>query len=325
MQYGPLVVFALGASVPYGTAVARAMGTSLAGLEERTFEDGEHKTRPLAEVAGRDVMVIHSLYGDAQESANDKLVRLLFVLATVRDAGAARVTAVCPYLAYARKDRRTQPSDPVTVRYVAQLFEASGTDCIVTMDVHNQAAFENAFRCRTVHLEAVPLFAAHFRSLLGDGEIVVVSPDAGGMKRAEAFRLRLQTDLGRSVGAAFAEKHRVGGVVSGDALVGHVEGATAVIVDDLVSAGTTIARATAACFNGGATRVLAAATHGVFATESNALLGESPVAAIAVTDTIAPWRVVDRGLAARITVLSSVEFLAESLLCLHEDRALPRN
>ncbi|MEP7208273.1 MAG: ribose-phosphate diphosphokinase [Casimicrobiaceae bacterium] len=324
MSRGEPLLFALAGSQTYGNAVAQAMGVPLAALEERTFEDGEHKTRPLTEVAGRDVHVIHSLHGDANDSVNDKLVRLLFVLAAVKDAGADRVVAVCPYLAYARKDRRTQPLDPVTVRYVAALFEASGVDCVVTMDVHNQAAFENAFRCRTVHLEAAPLFVDHYRTLLHSGPVVVVSPDAGGMKRSEAFRLELQRALGRDVGAAFAEKYRSGDVVSGEALVGQVRGATAIIVDDLVSAGTTLARAAAACRRAGAERVFAAATHGVLVPDSDATLAASGIDAIAISDTIPTWRGIDPRLAAQLTVVPTVGFMAEALTCLNADRPVPR-
>ena len=115
-------------------------------------------------VRGRDVYVIQSLYGDPKQSVNDKLVRLLFFLGALRDASAGHLTAIIPYLAYARKDRKSKVRDPVTTRYVATLFEAVGTDCVVTLDVHNLAAFQNAFRCRTEHLEAVALFVAEPRS-----------------------------------------------------------------------------------------------------------------------------------------------------------------
>src|SRR5690606_10337866 len=125
------------------------------------FEDGEHKIRPLTSVRGRDVYVLSSLYGETDRSPDEKLCRLLFFIATLRDNGATRVTAVVPYLAYARKDRRTQSRDPVTTRYVASLFEAVGVDRVVTLDVHNLAAFQNAFRCRTEHLEARMLFVRH--------------------------------------------------------------------------------------------------------------------------------------------------------------------
>ena len=135
-----LMVFALTASAEIGTAVAAALSQPLAKHEEREFEDGEHKARPLDPVRGADVYVIHSLHGEPGNSANDKLCRLLFFIGALKDAGAARVTAVAPYLCYARKDRRTKPNDPVTTRYVAGLFESVGTDAVVTLDVHNPAA-----------------------------------------------------------------------------------------------------------------------------------------------------------------------------------------
>jgi ribose-phosphate pyrophosphokinase len=154
-------------------------------------------------VRGKDVFVIQSLYSDARESVNDKLLRLLFFLGALKDASAERVTAVVPYLAYARKDRKTQSRDPVTTRYVAALFEAVGVDRMMTLDVHNLAAFQNAFRCRTDHLEARKLFVDYFAPLLRDREIVVVSPDIGGVKRAEQFRRSLSRVLDRAIPTAF--------------------------------------------------------------------------------------------------------------------------
>jgi ribose-phosphate pyrophosphokinase len=315
-------LFALNASRGFGEAVSRELGVALAVHEEREFEDGEHKSRPLASVRGRDVYVIQSLYGDAGSSVNDKLCRLLFFLGALRDSAATRVTAVVPYLAYARKDRRSKPRDPVTTRYVAELLEAVGTHCVVTLDVHNLAAYQNAFRCRTEHLEAAPLLVAHAAPLLRGEDVTVVSPDAGGIKRADAFRQRLAAALGRPVAAAFAEKYRSSGVVSGHALVGDVAGKVAVIVDDLISAGTTVARAAGACHERGASRVLAVASHGVFADAANAVLGASDVERIVVTDTIVPWRVKDERLAAKLTVVSAAGLFAEAIRRLHTGGSL---
>src|SRR6187455_2239428 len=142
-----LRIFAPAATAEFGEAVSRVLGQPLAAHEERDFEDGEHKIRPLDVVRDADVYVLQSLHGGPRESANDKLCRLLFFIGALRDAGAARVTVVAPYLCYARKDRRTKPHDPVTTRYIAQLFEAVGAEAVVTLEVHNPAAYENAFRC----------------------------------------------------------------------------------------------------------------------------------------------------------------------------------
>ena len=126
-------LFALNATAELGSALAAALKHPLAPHEEREFEDGEHKTRPLEAVRGADVFVLQSLHGGPEQSANDKLCRLLFFIGALKDAGATRVTALAPYLCYARKDRRTKPNDPVITRYVASLFEAVGTDGVVTL------------------------------------------------------------------------------------------------------------------------------------------------------------------------------------------------
>lgn len=317
-----LMLFALGASRPFAELVARQIGIGLAAHEEREFEDGEHKTRPLVSVRGRDVFVLHSLYADGEQSGDDKLCRLLFFIGALKDAAAARVTAVVPYLAYARKDQKTKPRDPVTTRYVAALFEAVGTDVVVTLDVHNLAAFQNAFRCRTEHLDAHRLFAAYCAPLLKAGEVVVVSPDAGGIKRAEQFRRRLVQVLDKPVGAAFAEKHRSGGVVSGDLLVGDVAGKHAVIIDDLISTGTTLARTAAACAERGVASVMAAATHGLFIGDTDAVLGASALQRIVVTDTVPPFRLEEGALKAKVNVLSCSGLLARAIARLHTGESL---
>src|SRR6516165_10518027 len=208
------LLFALQATADLGKALAHELGCNLAAHEERAFEDGEHKVRPLDTVSGTDVYVIQSLHSGPTTTANDKLCRLLFFIGALKDAGAARVTAVVPYLCYARKDRRTKPNDPVTTRYVAGMFESVGTDAIVTLEVHNPVAFENAFHCRTVTLTGTPLFVDYVKQLADD--LCVVSPDTGGAKRAELLRETLEATYGRRVTRAFADKHRSAGVVSGD-------------------------------------------------------------------------------------------------------------
>ncbi len=316
------VIFALHASHPFGEDVAQHLGTALSAHEEREFEDGEHKSRPLVNVRGRDVFVIQSLYKDTQHSVNDKLVRLFFFIGAVKDASAAHITAVVPYLAYARKDAKTQTRDPVTTRYVAQLFEAVGTDRVITMDVHNLAAFQNAFRCRTDHLEATKLFVTHFASLLkAEPQITVVSPDIGGMKRAERFRQALGHSLNREPNVAFLEKARAKGVMRTGRLVGDVAGA-AIIIDDLISTGGTLLHAAAACRESGAKKVYAAASHGIFIGDASRLLAGTELDQVVVTDTIPPFHL-DPELAGRkLTVLSAAPLFAEAIRRIHTSGSL---
>ena len=281
-----LSIFALEGSRAFGERVAAALGETLAPHEEREFEDGEHKTRPLTDVRGHDVCVVHSLYGDSDASVDHKLVRLLFFLGALVDSGAERVTAVVPYLCYARKDRRTKSGDPVTTRYVARLFEAVGIDRIVTLDVHNIVAYENAFRIRAWQLEARELLVGAVLERVGSTAVTVVSPDVGGVKRAEAFRSTLEERMGRAVTNAFVEKYRSSGVVSGGTLVGEVSGRSAVVVDDLIASGTTLVRAARACREQGAVAVHAVATHGAFTRAAHDAFAAAGLDSLVVTNSI---------------------------------------
>lgn len=284
-------LFSLCTDHSFGERLASSLNVPLDKYEERTFEDGEHKLRPLTGVRDENVYVVQSLYGDEARSVDDKLCRLLFFIATLKDSGAKHITAVIPYLCYARKDRRTKARDPLTFRYVASLFEAVGTDKVVTIDVHNIQAFENGFRCNTLHLEAQKLFLAHFlEHSQRDEEIVVMSPDTGGVKRAEQFRKTLANGLSRCIDFAFMEKQRSEGKVTGETVVGNVEGKSVIILDDLISSGTTMARAARAARQRGATTVYAVATHGVFAGNANEALAEKSLKQIVVTNTIPPFR-----------------------------------
>jgi ribose-phosphate pyrophosphokinase len=310
-------LFALDASRPFGEGIAAALEVPLARHEERGFEDGEHKARPLEVVRGEDVYVVQSLHGDPAQSANDKLCRLLFFIGCLRDCAAARVTAVVPYLAYARKDRRTKPRDPITTRYLAQLFEAVGTEAVVTLDVHNVAAFENAYRCRTVPLDSRRLFAPRLKELVGSGPVVVASPDPGGVKRAQLFRESFERMLGRPAGAAFLDKRRSGGVVSGDLLVGEVADAVVIVVDDLISTGGTMRRAAEACLAQGAARVVAVAAHGLFTGEAARTIAAPALARVLVSDTVPPFRLPPSLLEDRVEVISAVPLFAEAIRRLH--------
>lgn len=311
-QMQRLRLFALGEDRGLGDAVARSLGISLAAHEERSFEDREHKLRPLVDVTGCDVFVLHRLHGDASESANDRLCRLLFFIATLKDAGAASVTAVAPYLCYARKDRRTKSRDPVTMRYLAQLFDAVGADRMIGLEVHNQAAFENAFRCPTTHLSAAALLCRRILPRIGDEEVAVVSPDLGGAKRADFFRATLERLLMRPVAKGFVEKTRSAGVVSGDLFAGDVAGRIAIIVDDIIASGTTIARAARLCRENGAREVIAVATHGLFSGGAAVLLEEGTVDGIVVTDAV-PFYHVSQDLSERIEVAPIAALLADAI------------
>ncbi len=314
-------LFALNSSSVLGREIAAAAGTTLSRHEERDFEDGEHKARPLDTVERADVYVIQGLHGGPTESANDKLCRLLFFIGALKDAGAARVTAVCPYLCYARKDRRTKARDPVTTRYVAALLEAVGTDTVVTLDVHNPAAFDNAYRCRKVALTAASQFVNQ-ATALGERRLCVVSPDPGGVKRAEAFREALESACGFPITKGFVDKHRSAGIVSGDIFAGDAEGRTVLIIDDLISTGHTLLRAARAVRQAGAKRVVAMATHGLFMPSSADVILDSAIDNFVLTDSVPPFRLDLEQAGDKVTFVACAGLFAECIYRLHQGLAL---
>lgn len=311
-----MLLFALNSTQEFGERIAVQLGVKLAAHEERGFEDGEHKARPLVSVRGEDAYVIQSLHGGPGETVNDKLCRLLFFIATLKENGASRVTALIPYLAYARKDRQTKTRDPVTTQYVARLFEAVGTDCVVTLEVHNIVAFQNAFRCRSIHLDTGRLFAEHIRSLALRGSIVVASPDPGGVKRAQLFREKLERIVGPA-GQAFMEKRRSAGVVTGDMLVGEVSGATVLVIDDLIASGGTMARAARAAREHGAKDVFVLAAHGLFTGNARKELEGAAISHIAITDTVPAFRLDPAFVSSRLEIVSACPLFAEAIKRLH--------
>lgn len=316
-------IFVLDSSHDFGVRVAERAGLPLGSHQEREFEDGEHKIRSLVNVRNQTVFLIASLYGDAQQSVNDKLCRSLFFLGAIRDACAGRVIAMVPYLCYSRKDRKTKARDPVTTRYVAQLFEAVGINHLITMDVHNLAAFQNAFhQATTDHLEATKLFVHYFASQSYATDMAVVSPDIGGEKRAETFRAALERATGQQVRGGFIQKQRSEGVVRTEALVGDVRSRTVILLDDLISSGTTLSQAADVCIAAGATGVIAAATHGVFSSAAEKNLSSTNLDQIVITNTVTPWRLSETLIQNKLVVLDAAPIFADTIKRVHQGASI---
>jgi ribose-phosphate pyrophosphokinase len=319
----PELVFGLSESQPLVDAICAAARCDRAPLEERSFERGEFKLRPQASVRDRDVTVIQTLADDGERPTAERFVRLLFLLAGLRDAGAARRCAVVPYLSYARKDRRTQPRDPVNTRYVAQLLEAVGLDRLVVIDVHNSAALDNAFRIPVDHLSMAPMFAAHLAQAAPDAPWAIASPDVGGIKRAQVFRAHLARRLGRDVELAFVGKQRVAGQVLGDTLVGDVQGRHVVLLDDLCATGGTLERAAAAARRSGAPRVFVAVSHAPLAVGLERLLAAPAIDQVIVSDSVGGALRQDTAAAAgKLTVLPCAALLGAVLARRRDGRPL---
>ena len=305
-------IFALNSSAAFGEKLAQELGIVLSKHKEVNFEDGEHEAHSLEPVQNEEVFVVQSLYADNEQTINDKLCRLLFFIGSLKDASAKKVTAVVPYLCYARKDQKSESMGGVTTRYVASLFEAVKTDAVITIDVHSLQSFQNSFRIPTENLEAEQLFAQQISSHLENEELVVLSPDIGGIKRAEKFQKTLQTSLGKEVGLAFMEKYRKEARLSGETVVGEVKNKTVVLYDDMISTGKTLAHAAAACERNGANKMVVAATHGLFAADAADILQEN-IHHVFVANTVPPFRLQGRSLLQKTTVVDITPLFGDAI------------
>jgi ribose-phosphate pyrophosphokinase len=220
-----------------------------------------------------------------------------------------------------RKDQQTKPRDPVTSRYVAQLFEAVGTDMVVTLDVHNVAAFQNAFRRGSTLLSMLPGFVGRIEQLCGDGPVVLLSPDSGGMRRVHALRDAYVAATGKQVGLAMMEKRRSNDLITGDLFAGDVDGADVFIFDDIIASGATMVRAARQSRERGARRVHAIATHGLLTSASEVLCAPEIDSVLVSDSVVLPFEPGDFG---KLEVVSCAPLLAEAIQRLHAGGSIHR-
>ena len=244
--------------------------------EETRIEIGEN-------VRGSEVFVVQSICksADGKIGVNDALMELLLMIDALRRASAARITAVIPYYGYAKQDKKTKGREPISAKVVANLLKVVGAKRLVTMDLH-AAQIQGFFDMPVDNLMAMPVLCNYLKKEgLCKDRVVVVSPDAGGVHRAELFAKRLESSL------AIVFKRRPEPDVSEVTdIVGDVKGKIAVVVDDMISTGGTLAKAAEAIKARGATQVYTVATHGIFAGDAVRVLEDSAIEKIVITNTI---------------------------------------
>ena len=270
-----LRVFTGSAHPALGEAIARFLGVPLGRAHLSRFSDGEVWFQIQDNVRGADVFVVQP----TGPPVNENVMELLVMLDAFKRSSASRITAVMPYYGYARQDRKDKPRVPISAKLVADLLTAAGTDRVLTMDLH-AAQIQGFFNVPVDHLFAAPVILDYV-SRLKLPKLTVVSPDAGGVERARAYAKRLDAALAivdkRREAPNVAEVHQV---------VGDVEGRSALIVDDMVDTGGTLAKVAHAIKEAGAREVLASSSHAVLSGSAMEKIEQSPLSKLIVTDSI---------------------------------------
>jgi ribose-phosphate pyrophosphokinase len=262
---------------PLAKAIAVYLETPLTNADVRRFSDMEVFVEIHENVRGEDVFIIQS----TSSPANDNLMELLVCIDALRRASARRITAVLPYFGYARQDRKPGPRTPISAKLVANLIATAGANRVLTMDLH-AGQIQGFFDIPTDNLYSGPVFTREIAEKYGDENLVMVSPDVGGVVRTRALAKRLNADL-----AIIDKRRERAGMSEVMNIIGDVDGRTCVIVDDIVDSAGTLCNAADALKNAGATRVLAYVTHGVLSGGAVARVTASALEHLSVTDSIA--------------------------------------
>jgi ribose-phosphate pyrophosphokinase len=300
---GKLQIFSGTAHPQLAAAIASELESGLGRAEVNLWKNGETRVKIEENVRGSDVFIIQP----TSDPVDHHIMELLLMLDALKRASAARVTAVIPYYGYAKQEKKTSGREPISAKLVADILTTAGANRVLAVDLH-AAAIEGFFDIPVDHLRATPLLARAFRRVIHD-DIVVVSPDAGGVARAQDFRIRVGGSL-----AIISKQHPRPDATETLDMVGDVDGKVAVIVDDMVSTGGTLVHAARMLVERGAKDVHVAATHGIFAGDAIEQIDASNIDRIFITDTI-PMSPAALG---RVEVVSIAPLVAEAIMRTHK-------
>jgi len=307
-------IFSLGSNDGLAKKIAEKLGQPLGEIKCRSFSDGEQQVQFLENLRGKDIFLIQSTNPPAEN-----WVRLMLALDAAHGASAHEVNVVVPYFGYARQDRKARPREPISARVFATTIESLGATRFLTMDLHNDAIggffrhtiVDNLYARRVF----IPYFREIFKEALAKDDLIVVSPDAGGVVRAQSYGKRLM----KSADLAIIHKERdIPNQVARMKLIGDVKGKIALITDDMADTCGTLARAAALLAENGAREVYAAATHGLLSGDALAKIEQSPIKKLFITDTISA----DRPLSDKIEVVSVGELFGDAIERIEQGESL---
>jgi len=298
-------IFTGNANKKLAADICRHMNIELSKAEVRTFSDGEIFVEIGENVRGNDIFVIQPTC----TPVNDHLMELVIMVDALRRASARRITAVLPYYGYARQDRKVAPRVPITAKVVAEMLMVVGVRRVLTMDLH-AGQIQGFFNIPVDNLYAAPILLKHISSNFD--EVVMVSPDAGGVERTRAFAKRLNADL-----AIIDKRRERANVCAAMNVIGDVAGKTAILLDDMVDTAGTLCSAADILMEKGAKEVHACCSHGVLSGPAIDRLEASQIKQLVITDSV-PLR--ENALQSKkIKVLSVAELLGNAISCIHSE------
>ncbi len=303
-------------NVALGESIARTLGVKPTAVSLSNFADGEIWVQVMENVRGKDVFIIESTVPPAEN-----ILELLLLLDAAKRASARRVTAVIPYFGYARQERKDKPRVPVSAKLVSNLIVAAGADRVLTLDLHSPA-IQGFFDVPTDHLTSDLVFIEFLKEQLPEqlknGEIVIVSPDVGGVKRVELPADELHSSI-----AIIYKRRDMPNKSRALNLIGSVEGKIAIVRDDIVDTAGTICTAAELLKNNGATMVCVLATHALLSPPAVERIGNSQIDFIAVTDSLAISPVAREILMPdKLKIVSVAGVFATAIKCIHQERSL---
>ncbi|ARJ64817.1 phosphoribosylpyrophosphate synthetase [Magnetospirillum sp. ME-1] len=303
-------ILACNSNRPLAEAIAEYLTMSITKAVIRRFSDNEVFVEIHENVRGEDVFVIQSTC----YPANDNLMELLVTLDALRRGSARRVTAVIPYFGYARQDRKSSPRSPISAKLVANLITTAGADRVVTLDLHS-GQIQGFFDIPLDNLYAAPVFTNDIRARYQGDDVMVVSPDVGGVVRARAIASRIDADL-----AIIDKRRERAGVSEVMNIIGDVKGRRCIMVDDIVDSAGTLCNAAEALMKAGAVSVAAFVTHGVLSGKAVERVTNSPLEELVITDSIPATEAVKT--ARNIRQVTIAPLMAESISRISEERSV---
>lgn len=304
-----LKIFSGNAHPALAAKIAEYIGQPVGGVEISRFPDGEIFVKIEENIRGQEVFIIQPTCNPP----NENIMELLIMIDAAKRASAARITPVIPYYGYGRQDRKDQPRVPITAKLVANLLVAAGADRVLTMDMHAQQ-IQGFFDIPVDHLFAAPVIVRHVKSKGWTGDqVVVVSPDPGGLKMAYAYSNMLNAGL-----AIVGKQRKSATEIEAINVVGDVDGRNVLLVDDLTTTAGTLTGAAALLKSRGAKKIIAAVTHSLVTDMGLERLKNSAIEELITTDSIPPRE----GNGFKITVLSVAELLAEAILRVHNNQSV---